>query len=138
MVRFVHEVLIATAATKSAPPEKNPSFTVGVPVRERARILRNIMGARIVFAPSNCWFPFVLVVPHGIGDAASSLDNSFDRCSLDELSRAATQVLSDRLLESDLSDIVRAVSRAVTRSAGSQQVPAGIEYLHDDRLLHDG
>jgi DNA phosphorothioation-dependent restriction protein DptH len=67
--------------------------------------------------------PFVLVVPHGIGDAASSLDNSFDRCSLDELSRVATQVLSDRLLESDLSDIVRAVSRAVTRSAGSQQVP---------------
>jgi DNA phosphorothioation-dependent restriction protein DptH len=69
------------------------------------------------------WRPFVLVVPHGIGDSASSLDNSFDRCSLDELSRAATQVLSDRLLESDLSDIVRAVSRAVTRSAGSQQVP---------------
>lgn len=67
--------------------------------------------------------PLLLVVPHGIGEAASSLDNSFDRHTIETLTDAAAAVLVEKLHETPVSEIVRLVGRAVNRRSGSQRVP---------------
>lgn len=88
------------------------------PVRER-----QISTDRAVELRNRKARPLLLVVPHGIGDAASSLDNSFDRHTIEALTEAATSVLVEELHETPVSEAVRLIGRAINRRSGSQQVP---------------
>lgn len=100
--------------------EKNPSVSRGID-SDRAVELRNRKEK-----------PLILLVPSGEGNAASSLDNSFDRLPLVSLMQQAATKFERKLTKSDVSHEFLILRQLVAKRAGTAAWSEFLAAISDD------